>query len=279
KRPSNRSKTSRSTSEAPFPANISLSPHSGGDRTARSSGTSASPPTRRSGAVASPAPSSGRSWATPDGAPDSSKANCGDPRGSQPVPRSNSSDPPTTELCGRKSFARCPPITGSLRRRRTIRSSTERCVGESVLNPVDPGLFPFLKDDFDHVEAPRDLPRAQQPQPLVRTTPDQPPLGFIHCLKRTAGAARPSRFDFGEQKALSFAGDDVDLPPAGSTEVAVENLRAVRHQPPPGDLLAQAPDLFGAERTVVTRQLAARVEQPAETSDDECGKDHVDGAL
>ena len=89
-----------------------------------------------------------------------------------------------------------------------------------------------------------------------------------------------ARLDFGEEQHITFARNDIDFAATGCTEVAVEHFAALGAQPLAGDAFPEFANGFGGERGAVTiRQMAASVEQRAETIDDEGDRVHGRGVL
>ncbi len=151
---------------------------------------------------------------------------------------------------------------------------------KSVPHMIDPGLFPILDKYLDHIEPPRQVPRAEALEPGVRPALNQSLLVLSDGIKTTDFAAFAAGFHLDEEQQLLIPRDNVHLAFAGAAEIAGQNLAALAPEPIASDPLAvvSQPDPV-TDLAVSRRQTAGTVERPAETSDDGGNKGRVSEAL
>ncbi len=149
---------------------------------------------------------------------------------------------------------------------------------ERVFHSVNMGLFSFIQNDFDDIEAPRNAASLEQLEPGISAAFDQFLFSAIHGIERSTHTTSSSGLDLDEEQQFAASRDDVDLAALGCTVVPIQHLYASCSQPLTGDFFADFADLLRRPRAAVfMNQVAGRVEQPAETSDDECDKVREDG--
>ncbi len=84
-------------------------------------------------------------------------------------------------------------------------------------------FFAFAEDDLSHVEAPREVPGAEQPEPFVCPTLHELLFPGVDSLKGSTESFAAAGFDFYEGEGSPVAGYDVDFSTPGSLEVPVED--------------------------------------------------------
>lgn len=143
---------------------------------------------------------------------------------------------------------------------------------------MDLRCLALFQDDFDDIEAPGNAPGFEQFEPGIRAAFDEFLFAAVHGIERPADATRAPGLDFDEKQQLAAACNDVHLTTLGRTVIAIEDFFALRAQPVACRTFAKSPDFLRRPGcSVLMRQTAGRVEQPAETSDDECDKAREDG--
>lgn len=145
---------------------------------------------------------------------------------------------------------------------------------------MDVGLLTIGQNHLDHVETPRNLTSTQQTQPLVCASLDQAMLFTVHRIQRPTLPPFTACLHLGKKQQITLSRDDIDFPSSWSFEVEIQDLRPIRTQPRLCDPLPERAQRRRAKLPAISRrQTASRVEQPAETTDDECDRAHGDGAL
>ena len=150
---------------------------------------------------------------------------------------------------------------------------------ESIRHAVNAWWGAFFEDDLDDIEAPRNAAGVEQFQPRIRPAFDELLFRAIDGIERSTDPSGAARFDLDEKQQFAASGDDIDLSSLGGAVIAIEHLFALRAEPVAGDAFAEIADFLGRPCAAIrVRQMAARVEQPAETTDGECDKVREDGA-
>ena len=91
-------------------------------------------------------------------------------------------------------------------------------------------FFAFAKDDLNHVEAPWEVPGAEQPEPFVGPTMHELLFPGVDGLKGAAESFTATGFDFHKGEGSPVAGHDVDFSTPRSPEVPVEDPAALCFQ-------------------------------------------------
>jgi len=120
---------------------------------------------------------------------------------------------------------------------------------------------------------------VEEAQPRIRSAFDELLFRAIDGLERTSDTPGASCFDLDEQQEFPSSSNDIDLSPLGCAVIAIEDFFPLGAEPLAGDTFAEIADLLRRPGMAIrVSQMAARVEQPAETSDGECDKVREDGA-
>jgi len=115
-------------------------------------------------------------------------------------------------------------------------------ISKDILHPRDSWLFTLGDRDFDHIEAPGNLPGAEPAEPLVRATLNQGLLLAVDRGEPTNLRILASRLHLDEQELPAITGYDIDLSAFPSLEIAGENPAVVCPQPIGCDVLPVVTD-------------------------------------
>ena len=151
---------------------------------------------------------------------------------------------------------------------------------ESVFHVIDARFLAVFRVDLDDIEAPRQVTGAELLEPGVCSALDECLLGLVYRVQRPDSGAFLAGFHLHKQEQPVVPCNDVHLAFAGSSEIPRQDPASLGTQPIGSHaftVIAQPrPAARGAVRL---RQVAGRVEPPAETSDDDGDKGRDSEAL
>lgn len=114
--------------------------------------------------------------------------------------------------------------------------------GERVAQQFDPRLDALSDDDFDDVEAKKNLWIIKEPEPGKTAASNSLLLGAIDGVERTSEIfARPC-FHFDENESVVIAADNVDLAASASAKIAIEDFIACLPQKLARQFLSASPN-------------------------------------
>lgn len=125
---------------------------------------------------------------------------------------------------------------------------------EGIFDVVDPWSLIVLDLDFDHVEAPRHIARAEELEPGVGPALDQALLFFVDRIEAADPGTHTARLHLDKEQQLVIPRHDIDLAAMWSAVVSGKNLTAVGTQPVGGHFFAIIADPDAAARLPISRR-------------------------
>jgi hypothetical protein len=121
---------------------------------------------------------------------------------------------------------------------------------ERIAQQLEARLRVFHDDNFDDVEAEKNVWIIQEPEPGKTAASNSFLLVAIDGVERTSEILARPRFHFNEDKHVFVAADDVDLATAPAAKITIEDFVTVPPQKPAGQLLSAGPKakMFGTRR-------------------------------
>lgn len=101
---------------------------------------------------------------------------------------------------------------------------------ESIPDVVDSRDFPIRDEDFDHIEAPRQLAGSEAFEPGIGAAFDQALLFLVHRVQRADLRVFVAGFHLDEQQEFPVPGDDVHLAAVRAFEIPLEDPAAAGTQ-------------------------------------------------
>ncbi len=113
--------------------------------------------------------------------------------------------------------------------------------GKRVFDDADLGCS-SVNDDFDNVEAERDVGHLQHAQPGHRAADEQAAFFPVNGVERAAEILGRAGFDLDKNQGVAgfVATNEVDFPAAGTSEVAVKNFVAASGEGASREMFAAA---------------------------------------
>ena len=132
---------------------------------------------------------------------------------------------------------------------------------EGVAQQLNAGLGVFRDDNFDDVEAKKNVGIIQEPEPGQTAAGNSLLLGAIHRVEWTSEIFARPRFHLDEDKRVFVAADDVDLAPASAAKITIEDFVTVPPQEPAGQFLPATPKpkMFGPQRRKPAAPLVRKI--------------------
>lgn len=121
---------------------------------------------------------------------------------------------------------------------------------EGIAQQLEARLRVFHDDNFDDVEAKKNVWIIEEPEPGKTAASNSFLLLAIDGVERTSEILAGPRFHFDEDKRVFVAANDVDLAAAAAAKITIEDFVTVPPQKPAGQLLSASPKpkMFGARR-------------------------------
>jgi len=145
---------------------------------------------------------------------------------------------------------------------------------------VDGGFFTFSHENLDDIEAPRQIPRPEALEPLIRTALDELLFLFVHRIEGPDSGVCITRFHLDEKQQLTLPCNDIHLAAIATFEIPRQQRVTSSPQPRSTDSLAVITDPDAIAQTAISRCRAiGALVQRAETSDDDGDKGRNSEAL
>lgn len=112
---------------------------------------------------------------------------------------------------------------------------------EDVAQQFEARLRVICNDNLDDIETKKNVWIVEEPQPGQGPASDSFLLVAIHGIKRTAEIFAGPGFHFDKNERVFVAADDVDLAPAATAKITIEDFVAAPAQKPASQFLPPTP--------------------------------------